>query len=261
MAAYRYPRLHRRTLVLPVLLAVLAWVMVGCGSGSSPVARDAAGCPAVAGAPIRSAPPSAGDPATGTWLGQLDRLRDLARTLRDPVSQQLAAELDYAGARVALDGFPPQLAIVPAQETCTISDLSSQSAPASVIPASREWLRANPPPARPGMTAGIITRADFGWGECPAAGHGSQVAAGGGCEAWSLTLITTAGTFHASCGDITSYMPCTSATARPGSQQYFPGIGDELYVPDNGQVTGAADITIISRPPWPAFSAQAAGAR
>jgi hypothetical protein len=243
-------------------IVMLAAGLSACGAPGhqSPTARDAADCPAAADALIRNAPQSAGDPATGTWLGQLDHLRDLARELGDVTSRQLAAELDYTGARVALDGVPPQLAIVPAQETCTVSDHSHQSAPASVIPATRAWLRANPPPARPGMTAGIITQeADTGT-YCPAASHGSQVARGGGCEAWSITLTTATGAFHASCGDIAGSVACTSATAQPGAQQYFPGIGDELYVPDDGQVTAATDITIISQPPWAAWSAQASGA-
>lgn len=239
--------------VLLVLLALLA----GCGGGSTPVARDAAGCPAAVGALVRTAPPSANDQATGNWLGRADDLRDLARTFKDPVDQELAAELDYAGAHVAMGGTPPQLAIVPAQETCTVSDPLSWAAPASVIPAVRAWLQANQPAARPGMTIGIVTRQASAGTDCPAAGHGSDVARGGGCEAWSVTLTTATGTLRASCGNIADGVACTSASARPGPQQYFPAVGDELYVPDDGLVTGAADITIISLVPWSAFSAPA----
>jgi hypothetical protein len=239
----------------PVLAVAAAAALSACGA-YHPAARDADNCLAGARAVIRSAPSSANDPATGAWLGQVDHLRDLSRAAGDVTSRLLATELDYAGARVALDGIPPQLAIVPARETCTLtpSSLSSQFADASVIAPARAWLQANPPAARPGMTAGIITQwADAGT-DCPAASHGSQVARGGGCEAWSLTLTTATGTLRASCGDTASGAACTSATARPGQQQYFPGVGDELYVPDNGQVTQAADITIISQPPWSTWS-------
>jgi hypothetical protein len=243
---------------VPVLAAAAAAVALsGCGSGTAPLARDAANCLAPAGALIRSAPPSASDPATGPWLGRLDHLRDMARKAGDVTSRQLAAELDWAGSQVALDGVPPQLAIVPAQETCTLSDLSSASAPASVIPAARAWLQVNPPPARPGMTAGLITRWTGKWLACPSAGRGSRVAVGNGCPVWTVTLTTAAGTLGASCGS--GSVACTSATAQPGPHEYFPGIGDELYVPDDGLVTRAADITIISQPPWDAWSAQASG--
>jgi hypothetical protein len=155
-----------------------------------------------------------------------------------------------------VDGFPPQLAIVPVLESCTLPSLSAQSAPPGVIAPARAWLQASPPPSRPGMTAGIITRWAVNWTvACPAAGHGSQVAVGGGCEAWSVTLTTATGAFDTSCGDITGSVACTSATAQPNAHQFSPDIGDVLYVPDSGQVTRAADITFISQIPWDDFSA------
>jgi hypothetical protein len=244
-------RRHIRTALVAAL--VLAAALSGCASGSGPMARDAGNCLTAAGALIRNAPPSASDPATGPWLGHLDHLRDLARAAGDVTSRQLAAELDYAGARVALDGVPPQLAIAPAQETCTLSNLSSQSAPPGVIAPARAWLQANPPPARLGMTAGIITRWTEKWLACPSAGHGSQVAVGDGCPDWTVTLTTATGALRASCGSGSA--TCTSVTAQPGPLEYFPGIGDELYVPDGGLVTRAADITIISQPPWSSWAA------
>jgi hypothetical protein len=231
-------------------LAAAAAALTACAPSQSadrPMARDAGNCLAAAGAVIRSAPSSASDPATGAWLGQSDHLRDLARKLGDVTSRQLAAELDWAGAQVALDGMPPQLAIVPAQETCTLSSLSAESAPASVIPAARAWLQASAIPARPGMTAGVITQWTEKWLACPAPAHGSAVAVGNGCPDWTVTLTTVAGTLRASCGSASA--TCTSATALPGPREYFPGIGDEMYVPDNGQVTRAADITVIHQPP------------
>ncbi len=231
--------------------AILAGLLAGCGS-SGPVARNAQDCLAAVGAVIRSAPPSASDPSTGNWLGRVDRLRGLARTFKAVTSRQLAGELDWAGARVALDHYPPQLAIVPAQDTCTASDLDSASAPASAVPAAHAWLRADPPPARAGMTAGIITKVAEAWLACPSPVHsyGSEAVVGNGCPAWSVTLATAAGTLRASCGDIGGGAICTSATAKDPYREYDPGIGDELYVPDSGQVTAADDITIISQPPW-----------
>ena len=232
-------------------IVMLAAGLSACGAPGHqrPMARDAADCLAAADALIRNAPPSAGDPATGACLGHVDHLRDLARAAGDVTSRQLADELDYAGARVALDGMPPQLAIVPAQETCTLSSLSAQSAPVSVIAPARAWLRADAPPARPGVTAGFVTAWTEKWLACSPSGHGSQAAVGNGCPDWVLTLTTATGTLRASCG--TGAATCTSVTARASS--VFPGLGDELYVPDDGQVTRAADITIISQPPWYAW--------
>jgi hypothetical protein len=238
---------------IAALTAAAVLVLAGCGSGSRPMPRDAADCLAAVGAVIRNAPPSADDPATGPWLGQVDHLRDMAKAAGDVTSRQLAGELDWAGALVAVDNFPPQLAIVPAQETCSTADPSTEIAPLAAVPASRAWLTANPPSARPGMTAGIVTGWTDVWLGCPAGSHGSEVAAGGGCEAWLVTLTTATGVLRASCGDITDGVACTSATARVGPHQYFPTIGDELYVPEDGRVTGSTDITIISQPPWGSF--------
>jgi hypothetical protein len=238
----------------PIIAAAAVLTLAGCGTASRPLARDPqTGCLAAASAVIRSAPPSADDSATGPWLGRLDYLRDVARKAGDVTSRQLAAELDWAGAQVALDDFPPQLAIVPAQETCSVSNswLSAASASPGAIAAARAWLQASAPAARQGMAAGIITGYETRVAACPAS-HGSAVAAGSGCEAWSVTLATAAGTLRASCGSIARGIACTSATAL-GSDPYYPGIGDELYVPDGGQVTGTADISIISQPPWGAF--------
>jgi hypothetical protein len=223
-------------------------------AASHAAARNASDCLAAVSGVIRSAPPSANDPATGPWLGQVDHLRDQARAAGDVTSRLLATELDYAGARVALDGMPPQLAIVPAKDTCASGSLSSQFADASVIAPARAWLRANPPAPRVGMVAAIITGWTDAGTDCPAASHGSAVARGGGCEAWSLTLTTATGTWHASCGDVAAGVACASVTAQPGPQQYFPGVGDELYVPDGGMVTGTYDIAIISQPPWSTWS-------
>jgi hypothetical protein len=237
-------------------MALAAIAVAGCIAGqgeeppdgrSVPPARDAANCLTGAQAVIRNAPASASDPATGAWLGRLDHLRDKARALGDTTSRDLAGELDYAGAKVAIEGFPPQLAIVPVWLTCTLGHVYREAAPASSIPATQAWLKASPPPTRPGMIAGIITQADFQWGACPSPSHGSAVATGAGCEAWSATLTTATGTLRVSCGNLATGSKCTSATAKDGT---FPDPGDEIYVPRNGQVTGTSDVTIISQIPW-----------
>jgi hypothetical protein len=247
----------RARFAVPLALLTIA-ALAACASTAAPAprqlplttTRDAAGCPAAVSTVIRDAPASASDPATGPWLGQADNLRDLARTFRDPVDRQLAAELDYAGGQVAMFGTPPQIAIIPVQETCTIGDPASRSVSSAADAAARAWLQGNPPPARPRMTAGVITQVMTGAAVCPASAHGSQVTRGGGCETWSVTLTTVAGTLRAFCGDVADGRACTSATARPGPAQFFPDIGDVLYVPSDGQVTATADISIIYQIPW-----------
>lgn len=243
----------RRTLIsCAVAFAATAALMAGCSASLAPVAQDAAGCPVAIAAMIHTAPPLAGDPATGRWLGRLDRLRDQ----ESGTYQQLADELDWAGAMVALDRFPPQLAIVPAQQTCTVSSDVSGVAPVTALAGARAWLHANMPASRPGMTAGIVTQWAETWFACLAPSHGTEVARGNGCPAWSVTLITATGTMHASCGDAARALACTSATASDSSpDEYYPTVGDELYVPGSGLVTHAADISVISAAPWFAWAA------
>jgi hypothetical protein len=249
----------RARVALAAGTAFAAVAVAGCGVAgqaeeppdgrSVPPVRDASGCLAGVRAVIRNAPASAGDPATGAWLGRVDHLRDKARALGDAASRELAGELDYAGAQVALDHFPPALAIVPVRLTCTFTGLDGLSGPPSVLPAAQAWLRADPPPARPGMIAGIITRSAIQWGDCPSPRRGSQVAMGGGCEAWSVTLATAAGALRVSCGHVAKYAACTSIPAQRWGD-VAPDPGDELYVPASGQVTKAAGVSIISQPPW-----------
>jgi hypothetical protein len=245
---------------LPILAAAVAasaLALAGCGSASQPVARDAqTGCMAGARALIRTAPASADDPATGPWLGRADHLRDQARKAGGWMSRQLAAELDWAGAQVAMTGFPPLLAMVPVTELCSASDDWENWASASqaFAAAARNWLRASPPPARPGVTAGIVIGHESNVASpCPAVlasdsqpGRGSRAAVGN-CDDWTVTLATATGTIRASCGDIAAHAECMSRTER----SFDPELGDELYVPDSGQVTRAADITIIRVLPDP----------
>lgn len=242
----------RLTALATVVVVSAAVAACGGETGRTPLPLDpATDCPAAVAALIRSAPPSADDPAAGLWLGRVDHLRDLLRKYGDR-SAEAGAELDWAGRRVALDGIPPQLAIAPLQATCGHGDSTSgATAPASVIPAARAWLRANPPAPRKGMTAGIITAWAEKWLACPAPSRGSAVAMGNGCPDWRVTLTTAIGTLRAHCGS--GPATCTSATALPGPQEYFPDLGDELYVPDGGQISRTADILIICRIPWDSF--------
>ncbi len=255
---------HRNRVLAPaVLLAVTAGTLVACGAigqgeappdgRQPPVARNAADCIASVGGVIRSAPASADDPGTGAWLGRIDHLRDQAKALGDVTSRQLAGELDWAGARVALDGFPPQLAIVPAKASCTIGySLSHGAVHAAVIPATRAWLAAAPPLGRSGTTAGVVTK----WREkiwpCPLPSHGSEVSVGNGCDAWVATLTTADGSVRVSCGDSATAAPCPDPVWSGLFNNSFD-VGDELYVPAGGQVTRASDIAVISQPPWGAW--------
>lgn len=224
-------------------VAALAAVISVAACGSQ-ITRNAAYCPVTVGAIIRHAPASANDPVTGTWLSQVDRLRDLAGALKDPTDEELAAELNYAGQQVAEFGEPPQVAIFPVQESCTLNDLGFGAVSPAAVTAARTWLTVQdlPSAVAPGMTAGIVTQMAIRWEPCPVpAVHGSQLTRGNGCETWSLTLTTTAGALHVTCGPTTS--------------QFVPDIGDVLYVPAAGRVTAAAGLTVLYQVPWNAFSA------
>jgi hypothetical protein len=123
-------------------------------------------------------------------------------------------------------------------EIAGISTAQARDASADIA-----YIKAHPVPARPGMTAGIITSATWLTGQCkPQPAHTAAFVIGQvPCVSWSFTIITATGrTVAVTCGSIGH--PCPALVP----QNVMPGDeGQYLYVPSDGRITPSSPVDFL----------------
>jgi hypothetical protein len=103
------------------------------------------------------------------------------------------------------------------------------------------YMKAHPVPAKPGMTAGIITSVTWLAGQCPpqvrTAAYLAPARGQDPCVAWAFTIIAASGqTLAVTCGS--PGRPCPPLVP----QYVMPGDeGEYIYAPSDGRITTPAN--------------------